>query len=127
MLDLSDIVTDPDFADTFDVIRTTITQGDDGRAYPIEVPTLGVVGVVTQGAGDELKREAVGERVEGNITIHTTFPLQPGEQGKTADIVIWPAGSQNRYAVMVTSDYQRVGGFVAAQCSRLAIVPPAED
>jgi hypothetical protein len=126
MLDMSDIVSDPLFADTFDVIRTTIVTGNNGRATPTETPTHNVVGTVTQGAGDELKREAVGERIEGNITIHTTFPLQAGEQGKTADIVVWPAGSQNRYVVMLTSDYTRLGGFVAAQCSRTAIVPPAD-
>ena len=123
---MSDIVSDPLFADTFDVIRTTLVQGDDGRVRAIEVPMPAIVGTVTQGAGDELKREAVGERIEGNITIHTTFDLQDGQVGKTADIVIWPAGSQNRYVVVMTSDYTRLAGFVAAQCSRTAIVPPAD-
>lgn len=123
---MSDIVSDADFADTFDVIRTAVVTGNDGRAQSTPQIFAAIVGTVTQGVGDELKREAVGERVEGNITVHTTFALQPGEQGKTADIVIWPAGSQNRYVVMVTSDYTRVGGFVAAQCSREAIVPPAD-
>ena len=126
MLDMSDIVSDPDFADTFDVIRTSVVTSNDGRGHPVEVPMPGIIGTVTQGPGDELVRERDGERIRGDIMIHTTFRLQDGEAGKTADIVVWPAGSQERYTVTLTSDYSRLGGFVAAACTRLNYIPEAE-
>jgi len=126
MLDMSDIVNDADFADTFQVIRTTVAVGNDGRGAANAANPVTAIGVVTQGRGDELVRERDGERIQGDILIHTTFRLQDGEAGKTADIVVWPAGSGDRYTVTQTSDYSRLGGFVAAICTRLTIIPVAE-
>lgn len=124
LLDVSDILDDPDFADTFDVIRTHVSVGNDGVAVATTETLIGVVGVITAGLGDVLRRRAEGEQITGSITVHSQVPLVPGEAGQTADIVVYPSGSANRYTVAVTSDYSRYGaGFTAASCDRLGIHP----
>ena len=89
LLDVSDILLDPDFMNTGLVCeRNTQTIGLDGIA--VNTPALTPFsGVVTSDNGDILQRGDFGERIKGSITIHTRFALIDGTTGFTADIVRW--------------------------------------
>ena len=118
-LDVSDVLLDPDFMDTGLVCeRTAQTVGTNGIA--VDTPTMTTfAGVVTNDSGDILQRIAEGERTKGSITIHTTFLLNDGSTGYTADVVQWRG---RRYTVSNVSDYSNFGrGFVAATCDLIPL------
>ncbi len=120
LLDVSDILFDPDFADTMTVYRSTQTVGDDGIAV-ISTTSEDITGVVTAGKGDVLNRIAEGERISGSIMVHTTYRLTNGDGVTDADELVW---NGQRYVVAVTSDYSRYGaGFIAAECHLKPLSP----
>ena len=94
-LDVSDVLSDPDFATTFDVERTTVAVGDDGETSTTTTTTPGLIGVITPANSNDLKRMAEVERLTGAIAIHTSFVLHAGGlmgdgvTQATADIVTW--------------------------------------
>ena len=113
LLDVSDVLADPDFADTMTVARSVQTVGDNGRVQ-ISSQTIPISGVVTSDAGDILERVANGSRLKGSITVHTTFQLVASDGDTDADVITW-AGRE--YTVASVNDYSRYGaGFVAASC-----------
>ncbi|HWU68262.1 MAG TPA: hypothetical protein VN046_05260 [Stenotrophobium sp.] len=120
LLDVTEVLLDPDFMDsTLACERTAQTVGNDGVAVNT-VTLMPFSGVVTSNQGDILERIAAGERINGNITIHTMFVLQDGSAGFTADVVQWRG---NRYTVSNVNDYEHFGqGFVSASCD---IIPLA--
>ncbi|WP_248322031.1 hypothetical protein [Caballeronia sp. Sq4a] len=114
LLDVSDLLTDPDFVDTsLTCTRSAQTVGDDGMA--VNAPTVTPFsGVVTNDSGDQLRRRPDGTMIEGSITIHTRFQLIDGKTGFDADIVTWQG---RQYTVVNVRDWSTYGrGFVAAQC-----------
>lgn len=114
LIDVTDVLFDPDFADTnIKVERSTLTVGDDGVARK-EFKTIRFTGVVTPDTGDILERRGEGERIKGRITIHTKFELIDSAAGGTADIVQWRG---KRYTVANVSNNMNFGkGFVRASC-----------
>jgi galactose-6-phosphate isomerase len=118
LIDVSEILSDPDFADVLICERIAQTVGEDGIA--VNTPSLFTfVGVVTNDAGDQLDRGGGGERMTGNITVHSAFRLQQGAPGFTADIVRFKG---RRYTVSQVGDYSHMGaGFVAATCDLIPL------
>lgn len=117
-LDVTDIVLDPDFIDRLQCERQTQVIGDDGIATST-TQLITFVGVVTNDSGDKLKRGAAGERVSGNITVHSRTKLIAGADGIPADIVNF---NGRRYTVSAVSDYSHFGrGFVAATCDLIPL------
>lgn len=118
-LDVSDILTDPEFVDNSLVCaRNSQTVGGDGIAVntPVSVPFSGVV---TNDTGDQLMRRADGTRIEGSITIHTKFPLIDGRMGYDADVITWQS---RQYTVVNVRDWSTYGaGFTAAQCELIPL------
>lgn len=113
-LDVSDILTDPEFADRFTVVRNIQSINDKGRANNTENLTP-ARGVVTANNGMQLNRQPDGSLVSGAITIHTRYRLISGVDGRDADEVIW---QDVRYTVDNVADYSHFGrGFVAASCT----------
>jgi galactose-6-phosphate isomerase len=114
LLDMSDVLTDPDFLDSTLVCqRQNQTVGTDGRA--INTPTsIPFSGVVTAAGGQTLQRRADGEYERGRISIVSKFKLIAGQAGLTADIVAW---NGNTYTVVQVDDYSNYGaGFTQAIC-----------
>ena len=114
LLDVTDVLTDPDLMDMGIVcIRMEQTVGDDGEAVNQETRrTFG--GVVTSNTGDVLYRMPDGERISGNIIIHTPFRLTDGKDGRSADVIVWQGA---RFTVSAVNSYSHFGrGFVAAIC-----------
>lgn len=114
LLDVSEVLLDPDFMDT-GLICTRSTQdvNDDGRTVLATTNTQ-FAGVVTSDKGDILERLAGAERKTGSITIHTIFRLVAGEGDVTADVVTWRGKD---YTVSNVNDYSHFGrGFICATC-----------
>lgn len=114
LLDVSDILDDPDFADSsFVCHRLSETVDGHGRAQ-VAPQDFSFTGVATSNAGDMLKRLPEGSRIEGSITIHTKFPLRAAGQNYAADEITWKGRD---YIVSTINDYTSYGaGFVAANC-----------
>ncbi len=117
LLDMSDVLEDPDFNNVFyRLIREQIVD-EHGEASNTEQKKR-CIGVITSDSGDKITRKPDGSFVTGTITIHTKTQLKDGKDGFDADVVEW---KKNRYNVILVNDYSHVGkGFVAATCE---IVP----
>jgi len=118
LLDVSDVLSDPDFATVFDVVRTT-TAVSGGRTVLQSQTTANVIGVVQPASTRELERLPEAERTRGAITIYTTFALNAGSAGFTADTVNWNGSS---YTVMSVDDWSQFGaGYVKALAQKQSI------
>jgi hypothetical protein len=114
LLDVSEILFDPDFADSLVCARNTQTVDDGGLATDTQTQTP-FVGVVTNDQGDILRRFPEGSYVTGSIMVHSRFPLTAGKDGIDADQVMWKG---DWYTVFNISDWTTYGaGFTAALCT----------
>ena len=120
LLDVTDVLLYPDFMDSGLVCeRTTQTVSSAGLAVNTTT-NITFAGVVTSNSGDVMTRHDIGERVTGNITIHTMFELNDGGSLKIADVV---QVFGTRYTVDVVNSYSHFGkGFVSVSCT---IIPLA--
>ncbi|CAI2023657.1 head-tail adaptor [Serratia marcescens] len=117
ILDVTDVLFDPDFCDTSLIVtRNQQTVDDDGFATnaPVKMP---FAGVVTVDRSLEARRMIAGQVVTGAILIVTTDRLTAGQTARDADIVTY----QNRdYRVTFVDPYTAYGaGFVQAHCELL--------
>ena len=128
LLDVTEILSDPDFSTTFTVIQTYETISASGRSVQSIVTTPDVVGVVIPEGGN-LVRLPDGSRLAGSIDVYTTWPLKEGtggadaspasEETSEADIVVWRA---RKYVVRATQDYSEFGqGWVLASADFLGV------
>lgn len=114
LLDVSDVLLDPDFMDQLTVTRFTLSVGLSGVGSRTST-TSTFYGVVTSDSGDILERVATGERVKGSITVHTKYRLRDGSgASQTADEITFRGQT---YTVSQVNDYSHFGrGFVSAVC-----------
>lgn len=87
-VDVSFLVTDPDFADPIKVIRKTQSLNDYGEAVYTE-KTYSLTGVVQPITGEALERLPEGARQNGAVTVWTQFEFQTQATGGHADTLIW--------------------------------------
>lgn len=118
LLDMSDVINDPDLCEPMGLVRIRRVQAVDlkGLATDAEVEDA-FSGVVTAGKGDTLQRTPDGTRAAGNMTVTTTFDLIPNEGGQDADIVVWQG---RRYVVQTIADYRNFG-YIQAYCDLLPL------
>lgn len=120
LLDVSDVLLDPDFADTLVVWRYTETVDTKGRGGGSPTSTT-ILGVVTPDRAATLARQAEGANVSGSITVITQFRLTSSIGSTGADEIDW---NGCRYTVMSVADCSRYGaGFVEASCDLKANSP----
>lgn len=120
-LDVSDVLTDPDFLDQLVCIRTTQGIGPNGVVFAASQQLLQFYGVVTSDRGLLLEREAAGSRIDGSIVVVTKFRLQDGSTiaSLAADIVQW---NNQQWTVVHIDPYTRYGaGFVQALCDLIPV------
>lgn len=117
LLDVSDILSDPDFADSAIVTRTAVAN-DTATGRTIRVPTDIPISVVyTSDKGQSLRRNPEAAISEGSVMFHSTFRFTDGGDGLDADIVTF-LGRQ--WTVVSVDDYSRYGaGFTVATCRLL--------
>lgn len=119
-IDVTDVLLDPDFCETFTFIRSTVGTNSFGEGYTTETSTT-QTGVITQGGGDILDRTGDAEKIRGSITIHTMFGLTAGDGTTGADEIVW---NGRRYIVDNVSDWSTYGaGFTSASCTLKPLHP----
>lgn len=120
LLDVSDVLFDPDFVDTSLICHRqvqTVDEDNFAKNTPQDIPFSGVV---TVDRSLEARRMAAGQSTNGAILIVTQFRLTQGQPGTDntprldADIVTY---SGRDYRVTFVDPYTRYGaGFVQAHC-----------
>lgn len=110
-MDLSDIVTDPDFVTTFQVEVRIETVGTNGRAS-FDISVSDAAGVVVPDS-ESLGRQPDGSRLSGAIKVFTSHLLSSFTPERQGDVVIWNGA---RYTVMAISDFSRWDGLRVASC-----------
>jgi hypothetical protein len=122
-LDVSDIILDPDFAETLTIKRRQANVGSNGRATQIVTTiTPAPVGTVqTLDAGD-LERGSDQQVLPKRIQVITSFRLRGASQDAQGnefqpDLIIWQGDS---YQVDSVEPWTAYGaGWVAAKCSSI--------
>lgn len=112
-IDVSDLLDDPDLSDTFQVVRTTITVGNDGVSTKVE-QILTAVGSVQPASGDTLALLPEASRVEGALEVWSRFAFQLADDTHEADRVLWRG---RRALVIKRDDYGHYGsGYSHVTC-----------
>ncbi|MBC8950249.1 head-tail adaptor [Xenorhabdus sp. TS4] len=116
-LDVTDVLSDPDFCDTSLTVKRRVTRVDNDGFPTTDDTVRQFAGVVTVDRSVEAQIRMSGQTVTGNILIITTERLIAGETGHAGDIVTY----QNReYLVKSVDPYTAYGaGFVQAHCELL--------
>jgi hypothetical protein len=125
LLDVNDVILDPDFLDELFYTRLMQTIGADGMAVNTPTKTK-FYGVVTSMKGQSLQRQGdgSGEYMTQTIMVITTTQLDDGgtsgvSDRHTADIVTW---DDQDFTVVNIDPYSRYGrGFVQATCEMVSI------
>lgn len=123
MIDLSSVVLDQRFAQTFTVIRKT---GDwVGARFSESETTIQMTGTISIANAKQIEFIPEGDRVGGEIAIHTIEPLycsrnlqdsNGNNKSGTADIINWHNDKYKVYQVNEYSDY----GYYFAIGQRMA-------
>ena len=113
LLDVSDVLLDPDFATSVTLRRQSETASSKGRASLTQTETT-IVAVVTPDRAATLQRQAEGANVSGSITVITQTRLIPSGGAYGADEIVWNGWV---YTVMSAADCSHYGaGFYEASC-----------
>ena len=113
MIDVSELMDDPDFCTTITVLRRTSTVGTTGRNALAENPNT-VTAIVQAGNGETLKRLPESAQLSDWITVYSKFVFTADGMGQYPDIVQW---NSKRYVVKLKIDYSNWGeGYTRADC-----------
>ncbi|ASL91618.1 head-tail adaptor [Serratia marcescens] len=114
LLDVTEVLLDPDFVDTTLVCHRQIQERDDDNFTTNTQQDVPFSGVVTVDRSLEARRMAAGQNINGAILIVTQFRLTQGQPGLDADIVTYRG---REYRVTFVDPYTAYGaGFVQAHC-----------
>ncbi|EMH1202267.1 head-tail adaptor [Serratia marcescens] len=114
LLDVTEVLLDPDFVDTTLVCHRQIQSRDDDNFTTNTQQDIPFSGVVTVDRSLEARRMAAGQNINGAILIVTQFRLTQGQPGLDADIVTYRG---REYRVTFVDPYTAYGaGFVQAHC-----------
>lgn len=112
LVDVSEIVLDPEFAQEFTILRS---EGDFVKGRWVEVfgESISMYGVVTIVSARELTFLPEGDRVKGAIMIHTVEPLyltraaddSSGTGPGISDKIIWHDDTYKIFKIDYYSDY----------------------
>lgn len=113
MIDVSEVITDPDFAQTYTIYRQTGGQWVNGRWVDGEV-AFSVTGVVTPPNAKELEQVPEGDRVTGLMCFYATVPLYITRVDETdtgtSDQIEWRG---DRYRLIQIFNYGDYGYYKA--------------
>lgn len=109
MMDMADVLLDPDFRVDFPIIRSVESVDARGRTQSSasEIPAQGVIHPATE---EELKILPEAQRVEEIIAVYTATRLTAGDDTHGADRVGWQGGT---YKVLEVMDYSQFGFTMA--------------
>lgn len=134
-LDVSDVLTSPEFADEFKAVRRVQGVNTHGEPYIVSTQVFGrkqgCVGVITPSGENSLVRADAYEAQSNSLQVITKFRLQGAvKDGRPVpetqwlpDLVEWQS---NHYIVRTTNDFSRFGaGFIVADCLLYEYIPQA--
>ncbi len=122
-IDVTDVLTDPDFADEITVRRRAETINGYGEADRTVTTISGVSAVVTVGSQKPLERNADGQVQPNTITVHSMFRLLDARVGQQPDVVTY---NGQEFTVKKVFDWSRYGaGFICAECEAAPFKGPA--
>lgn len=117
LLDVSDVLLDPDFTDIFAVRRRMETVNSSGRSVVTERIFPNLIGVITAGSPSDLDRREDYQNMSRSLVIVCQFPLRGETTNYQPDIVVWKGSN---YLVKHVDLYPQFGkGFYQAECSSM--------
>lgn len=117
LLDVSDVLLDPDFTDFFSVRRRFEKVDIQGRSQIHERIFPNLVGVITAGSPSDLDRQENYQNMSRSLTIVCQFPLRGETTNYQPDVVVWKGSN---YLVKHVDLYPQFGkGFYQAECSSM--------
>lgn len=126
-LDVSEVLTSPEFMDTVDVIRRSQVTNQFGE--PVITSTkITISAVVTNAGPNDLKRLPEAQLFDSVISVITQFRLRGVSKDKTGasfqpDLVVWDGAT---YIVSTLDNYSRFGaGFMESLCTETDYVEQA--
>jgi hypothetical protein len=112
LLDVTDVLFDPDLADTFTVQRRTNAVDAHGRPNPAVTTFSNTIGVVDSASPNDLERLDDNQRMGRHLMVITAFALRGPSVDSLPDQVVWAGDT---YVVKHVDPYTRYGsGFVQA-------------
>ncbi|MCM3141662.1 hypothetical protein [Brevibacillus sp. MER 51] len=108
MINVSEVITDPDFAQQFQVFRKS-GEWSKGRSGSSEVPII-MTGIVTVADAKTLEQLPEGDRVTGLMCFYSTQELHTTREEGTSDQIEWRG---ERYRVKQVFPYGDYGYFKA--------------
>ncbi len=114
-IDVSEVLSDPDFASEFDVLRSTETVDERGLAQFAPKTFRCVTGVVQAASGRTLRMLPDLANMDDVIEVYTRFKLQALSDHRAPDIIKW---NGRDYLVTKINDWSNYGrGYVQAVCT----------
>lgn len=119
LIDVSELLTDPDFTNTVTLIRRASTVNTYGENVMTE--TQSMITAVVQGANTEsLERVPEGARLSDLIDVYYKGQLTAESPSGYADIIVW--GGKRYQVFEVVEDFMNFGaGFTKAVCKLEAV------
>lgn len=117
MIDVSDIINDPDFAQPFSILRSSGAFVSGG--WQNITTTVNSSGVIVPATEQDIAQVPEGDRVTGMISVHTTaklFQTHTGSQPGLSDVLLW---NGDRYRILKLFPYQDFG-FTKALAARMS-------
>lgn len=109
MINLGELIHDPDFCDTFVIARHTASKWEKGRQ---EVQTKRIImeGIVAPSTAQELETLPEGDRNNGMKTFYADSPFKLTDTEQMADICIFRG---HQYKLLQVFDYSSNGYYKA--------------
>lgn len=124
-LDVSEVLFDPDLADTFDVRRRTEVVSDVGRSEVTSRTYPRIIGVITPESPADLVRRDDGQMVTHKISVVTMFRLRNASEGVQPDHILYGGAV---YTVTNVLPFSRFGkGFTEAIATFMSASKPPES
>lgn len=111
MIEVSELLNDPDLCESFTITRTTGTFQIGG--WQKNVPqVIQAYGAVRNTSGKELEMVPEADRIKNTLTFRTVFPLYTTNEqlGQVSDVLTFHGED---YRILAVKDYSQQGYFLA--------------
>ena len=116
LIDVSDLIVDPDFSDSFVQIKRAVDIDDKGRMDLTET-SFDRTGVIQDIDGATLKRFPEAADFESGIRVWCREQLEAESPSGYCDVVVW--GGQRYLVKIVDQNFMNFGpGWTSALCSK---------
>ena len=119
-IDVSEVLQDTNFQDSFSVIRSQQTVDTHGRGVLNQTQST-AIGIVQPASGREMELTPDATRTREMLEIWTQFGLQEATDATQADIVVWRT---KQYVVVRVDDWDNWGqGYIHVVLTRKDLLP----